>query len=162
MSERAFMFCPICRATNGQKVEMYRDAHLFTCLMSHAIQQEQLMAMNPEMIKLEFHFKPQPNDVKVECWVNSEVLRRAKEILGDRFHPTVDSLLRVVVTGDYVIVDGVQAKQLRDKNIKNGQEMVACALDNDRLDAENLDLKNKVAYFEGIFKRASEEIEVPQ
>lgn len=158
MADRAYMYCPLCRDNSGAKVELMRDAHLFNCPMGHTITQDRMGVLNPEKIKLQFFFKPGPHDVKTEAWVNGEVLSRAKEKLGEQFHPTIDSILRVAVTGDYVLVDGVQAKELRKRNIKNGQEMVACAQDNERLENENSQLKEKIAYFEGIFAKAAESV----
>ena len=156
MADRAYAYCPMCRNSSGAKVEAMRDSHMMNCLMGHSMTQEQFWSMNPEKIKLDAHFKPGPNDVKAEVWVNSEIYMKAKEILGVQFHRTMDSLMRVAMTGDFIIVDGIQAEKLRAKHIKNGAEMLACAEECERLEAEREMLKDKLDYFESIFKRAAE------
>ena len=147
MGDRAFMYCPHCRA-NGARVELIRESHLFNCPMGHSIPQEQLMAMNPEMIKIQPVFKAGPNDVKAEFWCNSEILNRAKEHLGVGFSKTIESILRSAMQGDYILIDGAQASELKKLGIRNGAEMLATAKQNQQLVAENEGLVEQVNRWE--------------
>lgn len=148
MADRAFMYCPLCRENGSARIELMRDAHLFTCPMGHSIPQDRLQSMNPEMIKTEVFYKPGPGDVKVEVWVNGEVYLKAKEILGPRFNPTIDSILRTAMQGEYILVDGAQATKLRKLGVRNGAEMVTTAEQNQTLAAQNEDLVSQVNRWE--------------
>jgi len=134
MADRAYMYCPYCRNQGNARAELLIDNNTdFHCLMGHRAPRATMMALQPEMIPTEVHFKPGPNDVKAEIWVNSEVLMQAKEKLGQRFHPTIASLIRCCMAGEPVVIDGQQAAELRKLNVKNGAEMVAVAKLNNEL-----------------------------
>lgn len=149
MSDRAFMKCPLCRdAGNPNPPELMRDAHMFNCPMGHSIPQERLSVLNPEKIKMQVVFRPGVNDVKSEFWCNQEVLQRAKEALGERFHKTIESILRTAMTGEYILIDGQQAAELRKLGIRNGAEMVATAKQNLELVGQNESLTAEVTKWE--------------
>ena len=155
MADRAFMKCPYCRNQGNQNPpELMRDNVDMFCLMGHRGTHAQILAMNPEMIKMETHFKPGPNDVKAEIWVNSEVVMRAKEALGERFHPTIASLIRCCMAGEPVVIDGVQATELRKLGVKNGAEMLAAAKQNVELAGQNEDLVEQLNKWEKRFENA--------
>lgn len=155
MADRAFMRCPFCRNQGNQNPpELMRDNVDMFCLMGHRAPHAQIMAMNPEMIKAEVHFKPGANDIKAEIWVNGEVLMRAKEALGERFHPTIASLIRCCMAGEPVVVDGVQAQELKKLGVKNGAEMLATAKLNSELSGQNQYLTEELNKWENRFKDA--------
>ncbi len=130
-------------------MEMMRDSsNQFTCPMGHNIPGERLQMLKPEMIKTEVLWKPGNGDVKTEVWINQEVLIKAKEVLGNRFNPTIDSILRACLTGDYILIDGQQAAKLKKLGIRNGAEMVAAAEMNQNLAGQNEDLTNQVIRWE--------------
>jgi hypothetical protein len=148
------MYCPFCRNQGNTRSEMTRDNVNFACLMGHQAPHGQILAMNPEMIKAEAHFKPGPNDVKVEVWCNQEVFLKSKEALGERFHPTMASLIRCCMAGEPVVIDGQQAEQLRKLGVKNGAEMVAAAKQNVELSGEVENLTEQVNKWENRFANA--------
>jgi hypothetical protein len=155
MADRAFMKCPFCRNMgNASAPEMFRDNVDFFCMLGHRAPHAQVMAMSPELVKTEVHFKPGPNDVKAEIWVNGEVLIKAKEVMGERFHPTIASLIRCCMAGEPVMIDGIQAEKLRKLGIKNGAEMVAVAEQNKQLAGENEGLVSQINEWESRFKDA--------
>ena len=148
MADRAYMYCPVCRNLGNPKAELQRDNVDMFCLMGHRIPHAQIMSMNPEMIPTEVRFKPGPNDVKAEIWVNRDVLMQAKEKLGERFHPTIASLIRCCMAGEPVVIDGQQAAELRKLNVKNGAEMVAVAKLNNELAGQVDSLTEQVVRWE--------------
>jgi len=148
MADRAYMYCPFCRNQGSPKVELHRDNVDMFCLMGHKGPHGQILAMNPEMIKTTVRFQPGPNDVKAEVWVNGERLLKAKEALGDRFHPTIASLISCCMAGEPVIIDGQQAAELRKLGIRNGQEMLAAAKENVQLAGQNQSLTDEVIKWE--------------
>jgi hypothetical protein len=155
MADRAFIFCPFCRNMGNPRSELQRDNVDFFCLMGHRAPHAQVLSMAPEMIKSEVIFKPGPHDMKVEVWCNSEVYARAKAALGERFHPTLASLIRCCMAGEPIVIDGQQAEKLRKLGIRSGQEMVVVAEQNVTLAGENESLVQQVNQWEKRFERAT-------
>lgn len=124
--ERAMMYCPLCEK-NGVKTELMRDMVEVKCLMGHTFQYNTLMSMNPTLIRMEFTEKAGPHDVKLEAWVNGEVLAQFNQKFPNRLSSTIDNILRTFLDGDMVIVDGMQAREMKSLGIKNGAEMLAAA-----------------------------------
>ena len=147
-------YCPMCRNNGVPKVVAMRDNVDCFCLMGHRMPHAQFWSMTPEMIKTEVRFTPGANDVKVEVWCNSEVLIKAKEALGDRFHPTIASLIRCCMAGEPVVIDGQQAEVLRKLGVKNGAEMVAVAKQVGELSGQNESLVEELNKWETRFKDA--------
>ena len=147
-------YCPMCRNNGNPSVTTTRDNANVFCLMGHSMSQTAFWAMKPDMIKTEVRFAPGPNDVKAEVWVNSEVLMRAKEALGERFHPTLASIIRCCMAGEPVVIDGQQAAELRKLGVKNGAEMVAVAKQNSELAGQNEDLTEQLNKWEKRFENA--------
>lgn len=148
MADRAMAYCPMCRNNGTPTIEAMRDNVDMFCLMGHRMPHAQFFLMNPDMIKTVAMFKPGPGDVKVEVWVNSEVLIRSREALGERWHPTMASLIRSCMAGAPVLIDGQQAEELRKLGIRNGAEMVAAAKQNVELAGMNENLSNEVIKWE--------------
>lgn len=128
------MTCPTCRdlgkitgnpILNG--IELMRDMDMIRCANGHTFPNyNELMAMNPDKIKLAPQDIRQPGDVKVEFWVDGTILAKFRERYPFQQNSTVQSILSLYCTGeDPVIIDGVQAKQLRALGIRNGQEIIA-------------------------------------
>lgn len=155
MADRAYMYCPYCARQGNTRAELLIDNNTdFHCLMGHRAPRATMMALQPEMIPTEVHFKPGPHDVKAEIWVNQEVLLAVKEKLGERFHPTIASIIRCCMAGDPVIIDGQQAAELRKLGIKTGQEMLTAAKQNVSLVGENESLTEQVNKWETRFANA--------
>ncbi len=147
-------YCPMCRNNGSPSVVATRDNVVCFCLMGHRLSHAQFWNMNPDMIKTEVRFSPGQNDVKTEVWVNNEVLARAKETLGERFHPTMASLIRCCMAGVPVVIDGQQAEKLRKLGVKNGAEMVATAEMVKELSGQNENLVEKLNEWENRFASA--------
>lgn len=141
-------YCPMCRNNGSPTVMAMRDNVDCFCMMGHRMPQAQFWAMKPDMTKTEVRFTAGPGDVKAEVWVNGEVLMKAKEALGERFHPTVASLIRCCMAGLPVLIDGQQADELRKLGIRNGAEMVAAAKQNVELAGQNESLSQEVIKWE--------------
>jgi hypothetical protein len=152
------MYCPLCRDGGSPTIELMRDNVDMFCLMGHKLPHARMQSLNPDMIKTEIRFKPGANDVKVEVWVNREVLAKTQDVLGERWHPTIASLIRCCAAGDPVIIDGQQAAELRKLGVRNGQEMLATAKLNRDISSQNEDLVAKVNEWEDRFKSALQSV----
>jgi len=141
-------YCPMCRNNGSPAVQAMRDNRDCFCLMGHRLSHAQFWAMKPDMMKTEVRFAAGAGDVKAEVWVNQEVLMRAKEALGERFHPTIASLIRCCMAGEPVLIDGAQAAELRKLGVKNGAEMVAAAKLNADLSGQVENLTAEVVKWE--------------
>lgn len=148
MADDAYMYCPMCRNMGTPNARLMRDNVDLFCMMGHRAPHAQMLAMQPEMIKPTVMFKPGPGDVKVEVWCNQEVYQKAKESLGERFHPTLASLIRCCMMGEPIIIDGKQAEELHKLKIRTGQEMVAMAKQNVELVGQNENLSEQVIRWE--------------
>lgn len=157
MADRAFMYCPLCRDSGSPTVELLRDNVDFFCMLGHKLPHQRMLALNPEMMKTEIRFKPGPSDVKVEVWVNREVLAKTQDSLGERWHPTIASLIRCCMAGEPVIIDGQQAAELRKLGVRNGAEMLSTAKLNIELSGQNESLVEKVNEWETRFRSALQE-----
>jgi hypothetical protein len=147
-------YCPICRNQGSPSVIAMRDNVNCFCLMGHSLPHAAFWGMNPDKMKMETRFAPGQDDVKVEVWVNREVLARSQESLGQRFHPTIASIIRCCMAGVPVIIDGQQAEKLRKLGIKNGAEMIATAELNIELSGQLEAAVAKVNEWEDRFKSA--------
>lgn len=159
MSDRAFMYCPLCRDRGTPTAELMRDNVDFFCMMGHRMPHGAMLAMNPEMIKTQVVFKPGNNDVKCDVWVNRDVLERAKASLGEQFHPTMASLIRCCMAGAPIVVDGQQAEKLRKLGVKNGAEMLATAELNVQLSGQVESLTEQVNRWEARIAGALKDME---
>lgn len=147
-------YCPMCRNQGSPTVEAIRDHVNVSCLMGHRMTDAQFWAMQPDMIKTEVRFAPGSGDVKVEIWVNQECLMKAKDALGERFHPTIGSIIRACMAGAPVLIDGQQAEKLRKLGVKNGAEMIATAEQVKELSGQNENLVAKLNEWEERFSKA--------
>jgi hypothetical protein len=134
MSDRAFMFCPTCRnfavaAGNPtlKTVELMQDRDALRCANGHTFPSyAELMAMNPEKIRMVPQDVRQPGDVKVDFWIDGQILAKFRERYPYQQNSTVQSIMSLYTTGqDPVIIDGVQAKKLNELGVRTGQECVA-------------------------------------
>lgn len=147
-------YCPMCRNNGSPAVQAMRDNRDCFCLMGHRMPHAQFWSMKPDMMKTEVRFSPGSGDVKAEIWVNQEVFMKSKEALGERFHPTIASLVRSCMAGEPVLIDGQQAAELRKMGVKNGAEMLATAKLVNELTGQNESLVSKLNEWESRFARA--------
>lgn len=154
MADRAFMYCPFCRQLGSPTVELMRDNVDFFCAMQHRGPHASILAMQPDMIKAEAYFKPGPHDMKVEVWVNQEVYQKAMQALGQRFHPTMASLIRCCMAGEPIVIDGQQAAELRKLGVRTGADMVVTAKLNLELSGQNESYVKTINEWEDRFSRA--------
>ncbi len=152
-------YCPMCRNNGSPSVQAMRDNVNCFCLMGHRLSHAQFWAMKPDMMKTEVRFTPGAGDVKAEIWVNQEVLMRSREVLGERFHPTIASLIRCCMAGEPVLIDGAQAAELRKLGIKNGAEMVTTAKLVNELTGQNESLIEKNNEYRDIIRGAMSQVE---
>lgn len=158
MADRAMCYCPRCRDLGSPQVELMRDNHVYTCMFGHAIHgYDSLMSLHPELIKLVSMEKPGPGDVKTEFWVDAKVLEKFNQMYPNQRHATVNSILSLFTTGDIVIIDGIQAKELKKSGIKNGAEMLAAVQAAKSIEAENDDLKSKLDFISQMFSKTGME-----
>lgn len=152
MSDRAMMYCPTCRDLAGYTnnpvltvIELMRDMDMIRCANGHTFHDyNALMAMNPTKIRLAPQDIRQPGDVKVDFWIDGDILKRFQARFPHQQNSTVQSILSLYCMGeDPVIIDGVQAKELRALGIKNGQEIIAELSVKSELQAEIEGLKQE-------------------
>lgn len=172
MSDRAFMTCPTCRDLGKAVgnpallgVELMRDMDMTRCPNGHAFPDyNQLMAMNPDKIKMAPQDVRQPGDVKTEFWIDGQILEKFKARFPFQQNSTVQSILSLYcLSEDPVIIDGAQAKQLRDRGYKNGAEILAGLDSSGELQSEIDGLKTEIKTLRGMLRsqlRDEEGVEV--
>jgi len=164
MAKRAMIYCPTCRKVGLPQEELYLDMpenNVFRCHNGHAHgDYMKLMEMNPELIKLVAMEKPQPNDVKAEFFIDKEVLSRFRSMYPNQQNATVNSVLSLFIYGDPVLVDGVQAKKLRELGVRNGAEMVAALEVTKSLESEIEGLKSQITMLTNILAQTGKAVEV--
>lgn len=158
MAKRAMMYCPRCRNVGLATVELVTEnpeQDVFRCPNSHAFPNYmELMKMNPDMIKLVASEKPQPGDVKVEVWVDKQILDRFQSLYPAKLNATVSSIMSLHLYGDPVIIDGIQAKKLRELGVRNGAEMVAAMEVAKSLEDQLATLQGQIAIYQSMFEKA--------
>lgn len=157
MADRAFMWCPICDK-NGVNNEIARtDNTTFECGIGHKYTYESLMAQHPRMIKLEVVHKPNVGDVKTEVWINGEALAKFNQMYPNQLSATLDNLVRQHLDGDLIIVDGMQARELKSLGIRTGAEMLSAIKNGKTLEDTNATLTNTLDMLKGMFAKAGVE-----
>lgn len=163
MSDRAMMYCPQCRNlakitnnTSLQAIELVRNPDAMRCANGHVFPDYQaLMAMEPELIKLIPKETLGPNDVKVEgLWCNKDIWTQFAAKYPAQLNATVESILRLYLVGEPVIIDGVQAAHLRKLGVKNGSEMVAALEVAKTLEAQLQTAEEKISLMQSLFQGA--------
>ena len=162
MSDRAMIYCPTCRnlakiTSNPvlNAIELVRDPDAMRCANGHVFPDYQaLMAMEPELIKLIPKETPGPNDTKVEVWVNKDIWTQFSAKYPAQVNATVESILRLYLVGEPVIIDGGQAAHLRKLGVKTGAEMVAALEVAKTLEAQLQTAEEKISLMQSLFQGA--------
>lgn len=158
MAKRAMIYCPRCRHVGLPTVELVTEnpePDVFRCPNSHAFTSYlELMKMNPDMIKVVAHETPQPNQEKVEVWVDRGVVSKFREQFPAKLNSTVESIMTLALLGDYIIIDGVQAKKIRALGVKNGAEMVAALEVGKGLEGELETTRAQLSMIQGMLQAA--------
>lgn len=158
MAKSAMMYCPHCRKVGQLRVELFTEmpeTDVFRCSNGHAFPDRvALMAMNPDLIKLIPHEKPQTTDVKLEVWIDPALLNKFNELKPNCINATVQSILSLFLYGDPVIIDGVQAKKLHELGVKNGQEILASLEVAKTIEADLNTANEKIAIFQSVLAAA--------
>lgn len=165
MAKRSMMYCPTCRNASKtfhnpaiERTELFSEspeADVFRCANGHAFNNYlELMAMNPELIKLVPMEKPQPTDVKVDVWIDKDIWDKFHALYPHQTNSTVQSIMSLHLYGDPVIIDGVQAEKMRKLGVRNGQEMLAALEVAKTLEAQLATAEEKIAIFQGLFAGA--------
>lgn len=156
------MYCPTCRnlagITQNQTllvVELLREMDMIRCSNGHTFPNyNELMAMNPDKIKLAPQDKRQPGDVKAEFWIDSTVLEKYRIKYPFSQNSNVESILRLfILEEEPVIIDGAQAKELRKRGYKNGQEILGGLDSSGELQNEIDGLKTEIKTLRGMLKQ---------
>jgi hypothetical protein len=162
MADSAMMNCPTCRNlgritgnTALLAVELMRDMDMIRCSNGHTFPNyNELMAMNPDLIKMAPQDKRQPTDVKVEFWIDGTVYEKYRLKYPLSQNANVESILRLfILEEEPVIIDGSQAKELRKRSIRNGQEMLAALSSSGELQTEIDGLKTEIKTLRGMLKQ---------
>lgn len=168
MSDRAMMYCPTCRNLakltgndSLNRIELVRDPDAFRCPNGHPFTSyAELMAMEPELIKLIPKETPGPNDTKVEVWVNKDIWTQFAAKYPAQLNATVESILRLYLVGEPVIIDGGQAAHLRKLGVKTGAEMVAALEVAKTLEAQLQTAEEKISLMQSLFQGAGVQVPV--
>ena len=169
MSDRAMMYCPTCRDFSPQmgnpalkQVELARDMDALRCPNGHTFPDyAALMAMNPELIKLVPTEKPQPTDVKAEFWIDPKILAKFEEKYPNQKSATVASILSCFLYGQPIIIDGVQAKKLREEyGVRTGQEMIAALGATKEQESEMAGLRAQITMLTNLLTSQNKEVAV--
>lgn len=153
MAQRGFMYCKPCEDA-GTKVELISgnpEMHLFRCPVNgaHIFTYDQTASFTK--IPMQFTEKMGPGDVKVDLFVDAEVLAKFKDMYPNRINATVGQILRSHLDGDLVIIDGMQARELKSLGIKNGAEMLAVAKNNQTMEDQLRDTQLQLETIRGLF-----------
>lgn len=163
MAKRAMMYCPTCRRVGLPQEELFLDMpenNVFRCHNGHAHgDYMELMEMSPELIKLVVMEKPQPNDIKAEFFIDKEVLTKFRSMYPNQQSSTVSSVLSLFIYGEPVLVDGIQAKKLREMGVRNGAEMVAALEVTKSLESEIEGLKSQITMLTNILAQTGKAVE---
>lgn len=159
MAKRAMMMCPLCRKVGQNEVELFTENpeyDVFRCAnQAHAFPNYlDLMAMNPDKIKLIPHEKPQAGDVKAEFWIDKEILSRFEAMYPNQKNATVASILSCFLYGQPIIIDGVQAKKLKELGVKTGAEVLSAIEVGKTLEGELANTQEKLSMLQGILQGA--------
>jgi hypothetical protein len=159
MAKRAMMMCPLCRKVGQPEVELFTEnpeVDVFRCAnQAHAFPNYlQLMEMNPDKIKLIPQEKPQPGDVKVEFWIDKEIVSRFEAMYPNQKNATVSSILSCFLYGAPIIIDGVQAKKLNEYGVKTGAEVLSTIEVGRGLEAELAATQEKLSFIQGMLRNA--------
>jgi hypothetical protein len=156
--ERAYMYCPTCRG-NGVKNEVQKtDNVTFACVIGHVLgNYEQLMAMKPDMIRLEVIRKLNAGDVKTEVFVNGEALAKFNQMHPGQLDATVDNIIRQHCDGDLVIIDGMQAREMRSLGVTTGAQMLAAIKNAKDLEVQIASQTAALELVQGMFAKAGVE-----
>lgn len=160
------IFCPLCESSGqGEFNEMTQNGHMIHCRFGHSLDTSRadqnggdspdyLLIQKAKKRKLTIPFTPTPGQVKVDFFCQDGLAKAAKEKLGQSWSPTLENFLRIVISGNYAIIDGEQAVALNKKGIKNGRDVLILAEEADRLTAENERLTQEVNRWEALSARA--------
>lgn len=155
MADRSFIYCPHCERQLKIQEELLRgnpESHLFRCNMGHAFTYAALMELNPTKIPMQVAEKPGATDIKIDFWLPPDLINKYRQKFPNQQNSTIASVLAVILDDDYVLVSGAQARRLRQLNIKNGADMVACAENNLTLTDQNEQLVKEVDRFYNVLR----------
>ena len=154
------MYCPTCRMNSVPNCEVYRYTNTeFRCAIGHSFSYEALMMMKPDLIRTEVAEKAGPGDVKAEFFCNADVLQQFRAKFPNRLSATVTQIMRLYLDDDLVIIDGLQARELRSLKVSTGAEMLAVAKQASTLSDENEELRKKITFIQDLF--AQKGVEMP-
>lgn len=158
MADRAMMWCPMCDK-NGVNTEVVKKDNVdFQCGIGHNLgDYNSLMAQRPRMMKLEVVHKPNVGDVKTEVWINGEALNKFNQMYPNQLSATLDNIVRQHLDGDLIIIDGMQARELKSLGIRTGAEMLSAIKNGKTLEDTNTTLSNTLDALKGMFQKAGVE-----
>lgn len=151
--ERTMIWCPLCDK-NGVNNEIVREDNIvMKCGIGHSFTYASLMSHGPRMIRLEVIEKPNIGDVKVEVWVNGDALAKFNQMYPNRMSATVDNIIRQHCDGDIIIIDGMQAREMKSLGIRTGAEMLAAIKNARTLEADILTKDTQLETIRDLFAR---------
>lgn len=152
--ERAFMWCPTCDV-NGVNSEVTKlDNVMFVCGIGHQLgDYNQLMSRKPRMIKMEIVRKANVGDIKVDVFVNSTALDKFQQLHPGQLDATVDNIIRQHTDGDLIIIDGMQARELKSLGIMTGAQMLAAIKNAKTLEADIATKEIQLQTIQSMFER---------
>jgi len=160
MAEHSF-YCPACDK-QGIESELQRGApenHLFKCFAGgHQFTYAQLQSLGAKMVKLQVAYIPPATHVKGHVFLPPDLWRQFCLKYPQQTSPTMESIIQLLLDDDLVLVSGEQARELKKLGIRNGQEMVECAKNNQTLEVTNADLvRENSRFYRAIAEHANAE-----
>jgi len=156
--ERAFMWCPTCDKNGANNEVVKEDNVMFKCVIGHQLgNYAQVMSMNPRMIKLEVIRKANAGDVKVDVFVNGSALEKFNNMHPGQLDATVDNIIRLHTDGDLIIVDGMQAREMRSLGVMTGTQMLAAIKNAKELEVQIASQTAALELVQGMFAKAGVE-----
>jgi hypothetical protein len=164
MAKRAMMYCRLCRRANPEqlsKEELYLEMpenNVFRCKNGHAYNtREELDGC--ELIKFEYIETPPKEYEKESFFVDPLIMKQFRAMYPNRVHSSINSILGIFVKGEPVIIDGQQAKRLKELGVRNGAEMIAALEVTKSLEAEIEGLKGQVNMLGNILSQSGKAVE---
>lgn len=160
MSDKVFpIYCPACDRQNITESMFVKDTTTKTdgmvvkcTMMGHRFEYDKLMKLNPRKVQLQLHEKQPGNTTTIGVWIYPEALAVLQQRFPANLNTTLCSFLTAAADPDTLIIEGQEARQLRDSGVAKGRDIHGLAEVVGQLQTENAELKMQLKVLEPILK----------
>lgn len=160
MSDKVLpIYCPACDRQNITESMFTKDTTTKTdgmvvkcTMMGHRFEYDKLMKLNPRKVKLQLFEKQPGNTTTIGVWIYPEALAVLQQRFPDNLNTTLCSFMTAVADPDTLIIEGQEARQLRESGVVKGRDIHGLAEVVGQLQTENAELKMQLKVLEPILK----------